>query len=1069
MKHSIRIFLLIISITICQTSQGGLGSQSVNRTRPLTLPDFKFLDINTVKVTCNSDGDFASSHLTNTAGCEWPKGTGKTCIYAAGLWISGIHRPTHAIRGAFMDYVNEFQPGPLLQTFNTTSNKDSAANARASDPMWHLYKISRSDTNNPAGNPDYTGWPGGAGAPFVDVNGNGVWDQGIDVPKFYGDQQLWTVCNDVNDSLKSKVGTTAPMGVEVRCLYYADSLTGPLGNVVFLKWTIINKSDADYDSTYVSLWTDIDLGNGNNDLPGCDTTLDLGYIYNDRNDDGPSFFAYGIDPPADGFELLQGPRIPGLPSDSALVDGKWIRGFRNLPLTAAVNYFSSTFPQLVDAPLGNSQFPSIAYDYMKGLAGTKHLPVYSTITGQQITRWFSGEPEMAPPTGDLPPNFYFGPVSGQDTKTILSSGPFTLSQGDTQEVVWAFLIARGSDNLNSISLLKQCAVMAREGFGGAPVLWVGPVYRYQHVDSTVQLLSSMSVPVTQSQWSIVEKPDSSLASIAAPGDMSTSIIPDVPGFYSIKLTVDLQTGARDSTVLSFTAIRNEPPVVAFTLPESVVLGDTIRVDCSGIRGPLGDSLSVRWSIDGGHFIPPPSLSFADTSMGKMIDSSGSHLTFVPFRASRFTFRVSVSDQFYSTDSLKTVTVTPLATQGLALKGRYDTTGIPNTGSYQFGRIKEFDSQIWFSGYGSLFTPNFSNNAEPAQAYELGPGDYDIRGTQLWQTNGPGVDMNVTDGYRNIVRSRFLRMTTPGTPFVSVANRSPYLVFTDSAVGFFVYDVSTIVRQVSHVTDGDIWGEFVGDGNLFYCVDHGENTLKVIDISVPSIPVIRATLHLGTGYVHVRKSGNDLYVVKPDTIRVLNAANPDAIVPVGIIPLPHTCLPQSQFYDICPYGNYLVAGTQEGCYIYDVTNRAAPTLYARYITGYPHVSTFLNAQRLITVQWDRAHPAVPGREDGFFEFESPIVAVKDASKSLPVAFSLDQNYPNPFNPTTTIRFELPRAVHVSLIIYNLLGQEVTGLVDEEMQAGVRTVEFNAAGLASGMYFYRLKAGEFVSTRKLILVR
>jgi hypothetical protein len=83
--------------------------------------------------------------------------------------------------------------------------------------------------------------------------------------------------------------------------------------------------------------------------------------------------------------------------------------------------------------------------------------------------------------------------------------------------------------------------------------------------------------------------------------------------------------------------------------------------------------------------------------------------------------------------------------------------------------------------------------------------------------------------------------------------------------------------------------------------------------------------------------------------------------------------------------------------------------------------------------------------------------------------LEQNYPNPFNPTTTIRYAIPHASFVRLTIHNVLGQEVATLVDGEQTAGVNSVEWNAAGFASGVYFYRLRVGGNSTTMKLLLAR
>ena len=90
-------------------------------------------------------------------------------------------------------------------------------------------------------------------------------------------------------------------------------------------------------------------------------------------------------------------------------------------------------------------------------------------------------------------------------------------------------------------------------------------------------------------------------------------------------------------------------------------------------------------------------------------------------------------------------------------------------------------------------------------------------------------------------------------------------------------------------------------------------------------------------------------------------------------------------------------------------------------------------------------------------------------TLPSTFSLSQNYPNPFNPTTTITFALPRRSQVSLTLYNILGQTVATLVDEKLSAGEYEVTLNGNGLSSGVYFYRIVAGDFVQGKKLVLLK
>ena len=88
---------------------------------------------------------------------------------------------------------------------------------------------------------------------------------------------------------------------------------------------------------------------------------------------------------------------------------------------------------------------------------------------------------------------------------------------------------------------------------------------------------------------------------------------------------------------------------------------------------------------------------------------------------------------------------------------------------------------------------------------------------------------------------------------------------------------------------------------------------------------------------------------------------------------------------------------------------------------------------------------------------------------PKEFKLEQNYPNPFNPTTRIRYQVSSLSEVSLKVYGILGSEVVTLVNEEQQPGYYEVQFKASNLASGVYIYRLQAGSFISTKKMMLLR
>ena len=111
----------------------------------------------------------------------------------------------------------------------------------------------------------------------------------------------------------------------------------------------------------------------------------------------------------------------------------------------------------------------------------------------------------------------------------------------------------------------------------------------------------------------------------------------------------------------------------------------------------------------------------------------------------------------------------------------------------------------------------------------------------------------------------------------------------------------------------------------------------------------------------------------------------------------------------------------------------------------------------------------GNTSEFSQCTSILVSVEKEEHGYPASFRLDQNYPNPFNPVTSISFSLPSKSFVTLKVLDALGREVTVLLSEDLSPGTYSQQWNAAGLASGVYFYRLQAGNFVETKKLILLR
>ena len=114
--------------------------------------------------------------------------------------------------------------------------------------------------------------------------------------------------------------------------------------------------------------------------------------------------------------------------------------------------------------------------------------------------------------------------------------------------------------------------------------------------------------------------------------------------------------------------------------------------------------------------------------------------------------------------------------------------------------------------------------------------------------------------------------------------------------------------------------------------------------------------------------------------------------------------------------------------------------------------------------------IDGTIDDTLQLTNEITDVEDQGNLyIPKEYKLQQNYPNPFNPTTRIKYSIPKVSFVSLKVYNLIGEEVVSLVSEQKPIGNYEIEFNTKGLPSGIYFYRMQAGDFIQTKKMVLMK
>jgi hypothetical protein len=138
-------------------------------------------------------------------------------------------------------------------------------------------------------------------------------------------------------------------------------------------------------------------------------------------------------------------------------------------------------------------------------------------------------------------------------------------------------------------------------------------------------------------------------------------------------------------------------------------------------------------------------------------------------------------------------------------------------------------------------------------------------------------------------------------------------------------------------------------------------------------------------------------------------------------------------------------------------------------GNNHLENLVDTDTVYTLenQFGSINPAFYDAWD--FDLKQPVFPTSVIDAGQPLIYQLAQNYPNPFNPATKIRYSIPQQSYVVLKVYNALGQEVMTLVDGAQKPGIHSVQFDARNLASGIYFYRITAGDFVNVKKMMLLK
>lgn len=410
------------------------------------------LDINNVRARLMTGGDMWWDNGTSEARYEIPKGSRKNSLFAGSIWIGGRddQQQLKVAAQTYRQTGNDYWPGPL----DPTTAEITESECSEWDRFWKINRetITRfrelPDPGSADGDSDFEAifqWPavgndgnavGRTGAPlnmytgieyapFVDFDNNGLYDPTAgDYPDIFGDQFIWWVFND-KGNVKQQSNTDG-IGIEVQASAFAYSTKDFLNDATFYNYKLINRGNLSLDSTYISTWTDADLGYYRDDYIGCDTSRGLGILYNGRSIDGDGQVnSYGDRVPMVGVDFFKGPIK--YDTSGGVIDTV-VLGM------TAFTYYNNDF-----TVIGNPSNGVEIYNYMTG----------SIRNGQRFSNDFKGPNTPSKAYGEGPlTSFVFpgdpankdewsectcnNPVS--DRRFIHSSGAFRLEPGVVNDI-----------------------------------------------------------------------------------------------------------------------------------------------------------------------------------------------------------------------------------------------------------------------------------------------------------------------------------------------------------------------------------------------------------------------------------------------------------------------------------------------------------------------------------------------------------------------------------------------------------------------------------------------------------
>jgi len=977
---------------------------------------------------------------------------------------------------------------------------------------------------------DWENWPGDLGAPYYDLNNNGQWDPAIDEPGLdEAEQVLWFVCHDLAAGQTAQVFGSEPIGLELQVTQWnrgAATLQAN-ENTIFRRYRLLNKSGYDIKKMYLSHFADIDIGEFTDDLAGADSSNQLVYLYN-----GTVIDAYspstGAGTPAFGVSLLQGP-LEEAPGEQAQFDFRTRNGYRNLPMSS-FTYRAGNSPSDEDIFSGlvtPGVSPQRWYNWQRG-----YLP--EADTSNQIAQVYrsgpnSGQSTFFPLDGD--PFLQIGDIDAtgenlakEDRVVFLNSGPFTLANSDTQEVIYALVGGFNSlqeDNLSGLLAFRENVTAIRESFGESPPR---PRVTYsiqpQSSSTKLQVISDLNGFRASGDVEIFCTPrigseagfsfqlfDDGQNSDTLAGDGIYSGSIDITNRkYPFEGQLTFNSGAEQlsfSAILQNLCLRPAPKLTNLRMLYENGLQDlyinqreNARLGFDIINEDFQNEISEIEFAElrlGQTSIIPAVIAASDTLSNNdiFLDLIGNSSSAVSYQYRlRFDGHFTIGRGAYPAVAWEPSPLWQRILDVGILKG---VEGTIEPTIVDINYLNGHTYEINF--YGAATDTSLRWRLTDLQSNRVKLDDQRI----LDQENNvfpivdgiewkvfkpePGI-LTIGTGEVGIVEVAFagnpLDSTDwdDGAPFSgnsvwqSLNSTNEYYVSTGPGLS----DLSALERNIQYAVPDEYEIRFTSGGS--YAVFGYENNM------IAEVPFELWNI----GFETPDDPTDDVRMIP---ILISGSGTPTASWGWGSSIDPKFGLPSSDpvyFFDpadgspgTTSYDNFAAQCLADGGPGNIYSTRAIDNFYAdlhgsfSYAIGRTTYCDFSGAGTPppagTIIRYYTTKTSAPGDAARVI---APKIEGRPTEPIIPEQFSLKQNFPNPFNPSTKIQLDLPIDVAVKLEIFNTLGQRVRKLVSEDLEAGSHEFRWdgrsdNGGLVASGIYFYRVKAGAFKKSRRMLLLR